>query len=833
MPNFEFTICSAVYNKEKFLSTYLKSLEKQTYNIDNIEIILVDDGSTDNSLEICKAFASKHKSVSVLSKTNGGQASARNLGIKQATGKWITFIDPDDEIDLKYFSEISNFLKLHIDNEISLISPKTIKTEMLSGKIIKNPLDSLWKKSKIISLDNDKSITPAMGSNTQLFLLGVIKERGIFQSEEVKPKYEDGHFVAKYLLEFDCPILSTISDAKYYYNVYPESAIQSSKDDPRMFIDLFDYGYIDILKYAKQKKNLVPLWLQNQIIYEMFWLFKQTRSHRDKSYKLFDNISFSNDFQKRIKQVFSFISYEAIIKFSTLNVPYDIYYLMLSLSGNQPNPKLILLNDKHLFHYCYYFIPDESCNSPYEDFRSNIVIDSKITKIIFFGKPYLARKDLYTAKMLTQDIIIENQPPLFEIDRNLNALFSANPLRYKKRVKKLKNSQFRQLSKFKQKFNIIIIRYAKILAKLSKKYRDTWVITDRVYNSSDNGEYLYRFIKKKHKNVKNVYFVINKNCEEYSRLKKEGISPIKYNSFKWKLIMLNCKNNISSHIDPEVAFPKAIKEFGFVLSPWNQIFLQHGVIKDNISRWLNPKRIDTFITSTQPEYDYITQEKSEWSYTKQEIKLTGLPRFDKLGLIKNTQKDILLFTPTWREWFNSPAVDQKTYKRDISDSFWGSDWFVNWNKLLNDKRLFEYAKKENLEIVFMPHNNLYDAMVNFKIPEYIKLEKFEGSKIQPLFARTKIFYTDYSSSVFDLAFINTPVIYFQYEPSDANYIPGYFEYGRDGFGPVCKTVDEVLNASKDIFNNGLKQRYIDNQKVFDNIRDGKCCERVYNEILKL
>ena len=85
-----------VYNVHSFLDNCVKSILNQTYK--NIEIILVDDGSTDDSGLICDSYAKIDNRVKVIHKTNGGLSDARNVGIKNANGMYITFVDSDDEI---------------------------------------------------------------------------------------------------------------------------------------------------------------------------------------------------------------------------------------------------------------------------------------------------------------------------------------------------------------------------------------------------------------------------------------------------------------------------------------------------------------------------------------------------------------------------------------------------------------------------------------------------------------------------------------------------------------------------------------------------------------
>ena len=94
------SIIVPIYNKEKYLEKCLDSLLNQTYR--ELEILLVDDGSTDKSLEICRSYAEKDERIRVFSKKNGGVASARNLGVRESLGEYLSFVDPDDYVHPEY-----------------------------------------------------------------------------------------------------------------------------------------------------------------------------------------------------------------------------------------------------------------------------------------------------------------------------------------------------------------------------------------------------------------------------------------------------------------------------------------------------------------------------------------------------------------------------------------------------------------------------------------------------------------------------------------------------------------------------------------------------------
>ena len=111
------SIIIPVYNSEKYLKKCLDSILRQTYT--NIEIILVDDGSTDNSRIVCLDYMKMDKRIKYIKKKNGGVSSARNVGLKELTGKYVLFIDSDDYIDETMVKKLYDSLTLY-DSDMSM-----------------------------------------------------------------------------------------------------------------------------------------------------------------------------------------------------------------------------------------------------------------------------------------------------------------------------------------------------------------------------------------------------------------------------------------------------------------------------------------------------------------------------------------------------------------------------------------------------------------------------------------------------------------------------------------------------------------------------------------
>lgn len=103
------SIIVPVYNSVSTLNRCLDSILNQTFS--DWELLLIDDGSTDRSTELCDQYASKDQRIKVFHKKNGGVSSARNIGLSHAKGEWITFVDSDDEIPKNTFTDECRYFK--------------------------------------------------------------------------------------------------------------------------------------------------------------------------------------------------------------------------------------------------------------------------------------------------------------------------------------------------------------------------------------------------------------------------------------------------------------------------------------------------------------------------------------------------------------------------------------------------------------------------------------------------------------------------------------------------------------------------------------------------
>ena len=120
------SIIIPVFNAEKYLPETFRSLSLQ----DDFELILVDDGSTDSSLQICREYAATKSNVKVFTQSNGGPSKARNFGVSQATGEYITFLDADDGFSVGALEKACTYLK---ENPVDILFQQ-IQRSTMDGK---------------------------------------------------------------------------------------------------------------------------------------------------------------------------------------------------------------------------------------------------------------------------------------------------------------------------------------------------------------------------------------------------------------------------------------------------------------------------------------------------------------------------------------------------------------------------------------------------------------------------------------------------------------------------------------------------------------------------
>lgn len=240
------SIVVPVYNVEKYLDRCLKSLINQTYK--NYEIILVDDGSTDNSGKMCDKYANNYKNIKAIHKKNGGLSDARNTGIKQAEGDYLMFVDSDDYIAI---DAIANLIDSAKNNNPDIIIGDYYKIE--NGHKYLNS-HSNFRENKTYTSKEYLVSSIAAGEFhaeqwTNLYRTDFWKENRFKYKKGIL--HEDMEIVLK---EFLAANKILYVHYPFYYYIIRENSIMTGEKRSRRLYDL-TYIYNDWKKIAYEQKD--------------------------------------------------------------------------------------------------------------------------------------------------------------------------------------------------------------------------------------------------------------------------------------------------------------------------------------------------------------------------------------------------------------------------------------------------------------------------------------------------------------------------------------------------------------------------------------------------
>jgi len=897
---YKITEVMPIYKAENYLREAIDSIINQDLGFKkNIQLVLVDDGSPDNSGKICDEYKEKFpENIVVIHKKNEGASSAREEGLKYAEGEFINFLDSDDILSKDAYRRAYKFFSKHKDETDVCAIPMYFFGEMHGA----HPLNNKFrKKPYIANLETNPEIVQ-MAMSPAFFKKeafdGVSFNRELVRSE-------DSRIILEILLKK--PTLGLIPKAKYFYRKHGnDSLVGSSYGKSKNYSEyLTQFSEYSINK-SKEKTGEIKKFVLNTIAYDLQWYFL---------YKTFPKNLTSSDissFEQKLYKLLSLVGDELIfnqqyidnliklyILSKTHKLDLDVLNESFVLKENNainniatklfPSVDIDFLNIKkdHIEITGGYYLFDNIknfdklrmfCKVNGKTFTPKI--DNKIIEETALDSVYTKKTIFSFILPLTQnatiDFYFKFEKELIKVDSFIFTTYSPFSIKlknayYYNKSNKLMITFGRKTNSINVKKSNCIKRFFKeilylgdlllknndykiqtfglrLLYDLTKPFhkKPIWIVSDRINKAGDNGEAMFRYItSQKNKKIK-TYFAIG-DCEDKKEIKKVGKTLylyslnrsrrfIKPKEIKYVLYHLYASTLVSAHADGYTISPIGpLKEFfRDIYCEKHFVFLQHGIIQSDLSGWLNRfnRNITGFVCSAKREYGSIAF--GNYFYGKDKVWLTGLPRYDRLY---NKKEKIITFMPTWRK-YEFIVHDQNGVWHPVKN-YKNSEYFNFYNSLINNKELISAAEKFGYKLEFMPHPNVITT-----IDMYDKNDKVEFLSIntpyRDIYARSSLIISDYSSAVFDFAYLKKPVIYAQFDKErffsgDHVGLTGYFDYEKDGFGEVTYDLQSTVDLLIDYMKNGcqMKDRYKKRVDKFFAFSDKKNCERVYKKILKL
>lgn len=884
-PPVQFSVISAVYNAEEYIDAFMDSLVAQSYPLHALEIILVDDGSTDDTLGRLQAWQAKFpRSIRVLTGVNGGPGRARNRGLDVARNPWVTFCDPDDVLDSAYFERIAGFIRRDVNNQAAAVTGRLIQYFEAEGRL-SDTHALAWKflsGERIVDLEAEPHYVH-LSAGTVFLRRSVLEEFSLRFNEQVRPTFEDAHLVARYLGCTPRPTIGLVPEARYYYRqrAAGSSLAQSGWKSSARYTQVLDHGYLGLLHLFNDRQGSVPRWVQNTVLYDLMWYFLADRAMRHPVAGLTE--SRRSELLDRMQRVMAHIEPEAILGFALVPVSIEIRTaLVLRFKGALPPVWQLVSSGRHN-RYQYMYRGDAPTEEYLNEDGCRIEpLASKRIAVEFFGEVFAYQRVTYFLSGESPRCVLDGEeqpavprpgpPQARYLPKHQDPALALQPLGLERQMLRLTQriplpalrsaasravrrafrpkaagplppglrAQAQTAAGAEQTDADAALRLRAAAPEVKKRYADAWLIMDRPEHAFDNAEHFYRYVKQNHPEI-NAWFVLAEDSPDWPRLRDEGFRLIPYGSEELVLLALNASYRISSDAALPSYFPIDRGRFGGGQGSF--VFLQHGVIWNDLSRWLNDKRIDRFIASTRAEYAALTGDGSVYSTTANEVRLTGLARFDSLYTRAQNAGPrtarLITVMPTWRmnlaDLVAAAASPEEQQKVVLESQF-----FVEWRSFLESSQLRDAAARNNLSVAFFVHPSLSELLPKNALPDYVQLHPQPGVSLHDLILESAAFITDYSSTAFDAAYIDCPVLYFQFDDSTFLYgdhpaRPGYFDFQRDGFGPVAATAQELQQNLAELESKDFRMpdRYADRVEKTFTYRDASNCSRIFESILEL
>lgn len=888
-----FSVVMAVYNMELFLEEAVQSIIDQDFGFDRTQVILVNDGSQDRSREIIDAFVEKYPdNIFAVHKENGGVSSARNEGLKLVQGEYVNFLDSDDKLSKNTFRDIYDFFKRNGEGT-DVVS---IPLEFFEGATGPHVLNFKYRAgTRVIDLESEPNM-PQLSLSSCFVKREVIERLGL-QFDTQLAYAEDAKFLQPILCEKRT--LGVASKCKYFYRrrvTGAPSAIQQGVMKYGWWITYLKQFTLETIRKCIEEQGEVPMFVKYTICYDIGWRFKI--EELPESILTPEDIE---EYWQLMHEILSYIDDEIILAQKFVYTEHKLLMLAVKHGCLPQARYVASSKTAHLCfpgHKSVVQLRNMTTRFERVEFDSeNVVIEGSTVWPVFgtdmegvivkvsgqqYGMAEWVGEPVYS-RSLSQNILCKRYfrirmpnkalgadrylrfsalypfgeveltnvkyGPLMPITQGVAnsymckdgwALLSVkNGIELRPCNKVYEKRREKAFIKTLYKTNRGGMRKAAVartLANIIKKFMRSriWLISDKLDRAGDNGQVFFEYLMKEKPKGIRPYFVISAASPDSEKMKKIG-KVVDYNTFRHKLMHLLADCVISASADGPEQNPFGPDVGNYYLDFLHKqkfVFLQHGVICDDLSSWLNRynKRLDGFVTSARAEYDSIVD--GNYHLDGDVVWLTGMPRYDKL--YDSAEKKITIM-PTWRRYLVT-GIDVLTGKRKLDISFFDSDYFKFYSALLSDERLISAAQKYGYELQFYPHPTIIDNAGVFKAHESVKILT-PATEYRTVYAESALVVTDYSSAVFDFAYLRKPVVYAQFDAEDFfggshTCKMGYFDFEQHGFGEVEHDIDSTVERIIEYMKNGCKMKpmYKARADKFFAYNDKNSCKRVFEKI---
>ena len=876
--DYRVSVIVPICNQEPYLKAAVNSLIRQTIEPEEIEILLINDGSTDASPTICDEFAEHYSNIRVIHKANGGLSDARNCGINNAQGKYLMFLDGDDTLRKDTVEAVVDFFDNHYD-EVDLVTYPSVSLKNGRPTSPHYRYQTL-KQSGIYDLRKWENIFAAV-TRIEVCVKNLAEDNVLFSSDRTF-RHEDEKYCTDVIL--NKLKIGFVNEGAYFYERQPEGLQNTYFHAFYIFENTMAFWEEEFGRFESK----VPQYLQALFVSDCAW---KTQSNILLPYH-YDKQHFQEAVD-RIKSLLNRVDVEVISAHPALNHFQRAYLLQLggrNVSCLAGPSHLALTADRKLVYSrskveiillktiatsdaliikgflkspCFQFTEKPNLyarlNSESQFSTEAVKLEksswsynsAKIETNLFWGFTYEVKinsivnqallsfevdymgmrhetnyyfmpKAIFSLKAPKRLVIYRDN---FEI-KFVNNVFAIRQLDSEE-IRKRRNSNEKQLD------IPLAAKYARMAARSISQRHRIWLYHDCHGVEKNNAYYQFVHDIKMNDGI-DRYYVVNDNLKQVEHLfsKHELQNVIRFKSKRHKLLFLSAERIITAYVETTNWQPfgkKAMRYYQDIVNA-KVTYLQHGVLhahqpwKYSMDRLL----IDSEVVSTDFEIQNLCK---NYCFHQSDLIPAGMPRYDYLNQNEKSDKRIL-FAPSWRKYLVRQKKDGQWL--GIKNVFAKSLFFKELSALLNSAELNRLLEEHDYTLELKLHPILSEL--------YRDYFQFDSRRIQLApesvnESKYRIFITDFSSYRFDFVYLKRTIMYFF--PDYELFKSGMCDYREtdlplDGtFGNMTTTANEAISELRSILkrDGNPEEKYRQQMDGFFLHDDNSQCNRIYSALI--
>lgn len=859
-----------VYNVEEYLEGCLNSLLAQTIPQEEMEVLLINDGSTDGSFEICRRYAEEHPVFKLFTKDNEGLSATRNFGITRARGKYLMFLDSDDTLSPETVKEVTDFFDLHYE-EVDLVT--YLDQPYRFGEKCKvhyryryMPVSGIYDLEQlpyisqtrvnicVKSVENNYlfDTTPGFRLEDQEYCSKVLRDklkigfcdRGEYQYNRSNDgSIVSNYFYAFYIFESSMAYFERLfagfdgAVPRYYQAMYMNDLIWKHNENK-----LYPYHYqgerfreaMDRIKALLMRVDADIIWQHPQLdnFNRQYWLklkgnvFPMVQADETgvgiyvEGRRIYQRQRFEL-IMHRIRVRGSRLQMRAFVKspvYTYLPEPARIY-----AAENEDMENLRPLKVRESIHSyyksdtmtCRFYAFIYHCDTDrVHSFRFYVELDGQLYDTEYWCMP-TAVFSRNVHSYIRGDVQLTLTDNTVELKKVLGP-----------EAEQLEQEQTERFSGLKDVY---------CLRRLSLEYRKihrVWLYYDLHTVEKDNG--YYQFIHDfGHEDGVERYYVYDRELSEIGHLftEKQKKYLVPFGSMLHRQLYLSAEKVLTAFFGFSTISPFAGEEEESCyldIIKFETIYLQHGVLHANLRLKNHAERCRADRIVVSSEFEKRNYMKN-YGYEEQELICTGMARYDHMDRGRQPANRIL-FAPSWREYLT--AVESGSSWELLENKVLASEYYRKFMEFLTDERLCRMLEEQDLHLDFKLHPIIKDARRLFDVesarihiaPETVAPEDY------------RLFITDFSSFAFDFVYLNRPIVYFV--PDLDQFRSGMNHYREldlpfeEAFGPLALEAEAAIEAVAEIISRQFKAEdvYAERMSNFFYERE-RCAEGLYQYLM--